>query len=70
MTKLSIFDAANHFLKNVDRESGSTITTLKLQKIFYYAEGYRLAMIGTPLFDEEFEARDYGPANPDIYDKY
>lgn len=70
MAKLSIFDVANYFLKIVDRESGSTITPLKLQKILYYAQGYHLAMFGTPLFDEEFEAWAHGPANPDIYDKY
>ena len=31
--KLTIFDIANFFLQIVDRESGSTITPLKLQKI-------------------------------------
>lgn len=70
MKKLTIFDVANYFLKIVDRESGSTITPLKLQKILYYAQGYHLAMFGTPLFDEEFEAWAHGPANPEIYNRY
>ena len=29
---LTIFDVANFFLKIIDRDSGSTITPLKLQK--------------------------------------
>ena len=33
--KITIFDVANFFLKIVDRDSGSTITPLKLQKILY-----------------------------------
>ena len=70
MNKLSIFDVANYFLKIVDREYGSTITPLKLQKILYYAQGYYLAMNDTELFPEEFEAWAHGPANEQIYDKY
>lgn len=66
----TIFDVANFFLKIVDRDSGSTITPLKLQKILYYAQGYHLAEYNRPLFDEDFQAWAHGPANPDIYDKY
>lgn len=66
----TIFDVANFFLKIVDRDSGSTITPLKLQKILYYAQGYYLAKYNKPLFNEDFQAWAHGPANPDIYDKY
>lgn len=68
--RITIFDVANYFLKIVDRDSGSTITPLKLQKILYYAQGYYLAKYDKPLFNEDFEAWAHGPANPDIYDKY
>lgn len=68
--KLTIFDIANFFLQIVDRESGSTITPLKLQKILYYAQGYHLAMFNKELFNEEFQAWAHGPANPDIYNLY
>lgn len=70
MSNTSIFDVANYFLKIVDRDSGSTITPLKLQKILYYAQGYYLAKNNKPLFDEDFEAWAHGPANPNIYKKY
>ena len=68
--KISIFDIAICFLKIVDRDSGSTITPLKLQKILYYTQGWYLAINGKELFKEDFEAWAHGPANPGIYDKY
>lgn len=70
MNKLTIFDVANFFLKLVDRESGSTITPLKLQKILYYAQGYYLAYYNQELFNEDFQAWAHGPANEQIYEKY
>ncbi|MCR5146159.1 MAG: DUF4065 domain-containing protein [Clostridia bacterium] len=70
MEKLSIFDVANFFLKIVDRDSGSTITPLKLQKILYYAQGYFLAYYNQELFSEDFQAWAHGPANEQIYEKY
>lgn len=70
MNNISIFDVANFFLKIVDRDSGSTITPLKLQKILYYAQGYFLAYNDRELFPEEFQAWAHGPANEQIYDKY
>lgn len=68
--KISIFDVANFFLTIVDRDSGSTITPLKLQKILYYAQGYHLAMFDDELFPNEFQAWAHGPANVDIYNEY
>lgn len=68
--KVNIFDVANFFLKIVDRDAGSTITPLKLQKILYYAQGYHLAIFDEELFSEDFQAWAHGPANPEIYDEY
>lgn len=56
MEDYKIDDIADFFLKIVDRESESTITPLKLQKILYYAQGYYLAINDNELFSEEFEA--------------
>lgn len=69
-SKVDIFNVANFFLNIVDRDSGSTITPLKLQKILYYAQGYYLAMNKKELFKEDFQAWAHGPANPEIYEKY
>lgn len=70
MKEVNIFSVANFFLNIVDRDAGSTITPLKLQKILYYAQGYYLAINERELFSEDFQAWAHGPANPDIYEKY
>lgn len=70
MKKYSIEDIADFFLKIVDRESESTITPLKLQKILYYSQGYYLAIHDEELFPEEFQAWAHGPVNEKIYNKY
>lgn len=68
--ELNIFNVSTFFLDIVDRDSGSTITPLKLQKILYYAQGYYLAMFDKPLFNEDFQAWAHGPVNPEIYEYY
>lgn len=70
MEKYIIDDIADFFLKIVDRESESTITPLKLQKILYYAQGYYLAIYDKELFPEDFQAWAHGPVNEKIYEKY
>lgn len=67
---INIFDVANFYLKIVDRDSGSTITPLKLQKILYYTQGWYLAINKKEFFSEDFQAWAHGPANDKIYDKY
>lgn len=67
---VTIYAAADYFLSIVDRESGETITPLKLQKILYYAQGWYMAYNNVPLFDEDFEAWEHGPANRDLYNTY
>ncbi|MCC8372019.1 MAG: DUF4065 domain-containing protein [Rickettsia endosymbiont of Pseudomimeciton antennatum] len=57
---LSCFDVANYFLVLVDREAGDTITQLKLQKLIYFAQGISLALLDSPLFNEEIEAWEHG----------
>lgn len=68
--KLTIEDIADCFLRIVDRDSGSTITPLKLQKILYYSQGWYMALYNKELFKEDFQAWAHGPANPKIYEKY
>ncbi len=70
LKKNNIEDVATFFLSIVDREAGSTITPLKLQKLLYYAQGWYLGYYNKPLFNEDFEAWAHGPANRMIYSKY
>lgn len=44
---------------------------MKLQKLCYYVQGYKLAIDkGKALFSEDFEAWTYGPVIPALYHKY
>lgn len=40
---------------------------LRLQKLLYYAQGWYLAMTGSPLFSERIEAWKHGPVVKDVY---
>lgn len=63
-------DVANYFLSKVNPEFGDLISNLKLQKLVYYAQGFSLAMLGEPLFNEPIEAWEHGPVVPDLYHAY
>ncbi|MDR5616831.1 type II toxin-antitoxin system antitoxin SocA domain-containing protein [Arsenophonus sp.] len=67
---LTCFDVADYFLSRCDDESGELISNLKLQKLVYYAQGFSLALLKKPLFDESIEAWMHGPVIPDLYRKY
>jgi len=67
---LSCFDVARYFLSKVDEESGDGISNLKLQKLVYYAQGFHLALRGSPLFAERIEAWEHGPVVPELYRAY
>lgn len=52
------------------QEAGDPISNLKLQKLLYYCQGWHLAVRGTPLFNERFEAWVHGPVQPGVYGSY
>ena len=63
-------DIARWFINATDRESGDDMTHLKLQKLLYYAQGWALALLGDPLFDEEMQAWAHGPVAPSVWEEY
>ncbi|MDR1297685.1 MAG: DUF4065 domain-containing protein [Deltaproteobacteria bacterium] len=78
---MPVFDVADYFIvrrqsdcqssfNHFDHVGHGPTTNLKLQKLVYYAQGFNLAALGCPLFDEEPEAWDHGPVSPDPYEKY
>lgn len=67
---LSAQDIAKYFLSLVSEDEGDFLTNLKLQKLLYYAQGFSMALLGSPLFSEKIEAWTYGPAVPDVYNAY
>ena len=46
------------------------MTTLKLQKLVYYAQAWSLSLDQTALFDEKIEAWPNGPVIKDLYDNH
>ncbi|PBJ02107.1 Panacea domain-containing protein [Pseudomonas sp. ACN5] len=64
----SCIDVAEYFLI-LEGEDGE-ISNLKLQKLVYYAQGFSLALMGRPLFQERIEAWMHGPVVPDLYHRF
>ncbi|SFY16180.1 Panacea domain-containing protein [Azotobacter vinelandii] len=61
-------DVAEYFLL-LEGDAGE-ISNLKLQKLVYYAQGFSLALLGEPLFNERIEAWMHGPVVPDLYRRF
>ena len=59
---LTIFDVADYILTKVGR-----VTSMKLQKLVYYAQAWSLAWDDEPLFDEDFQAWANGPVCPELF---
>jgi uncharacterized phage-associated protein len=57
---------ANAFLSRAFRDKRA-ITPMKMQKLLYFAHGYKLAQCDRPLVDEAFEAWKFGPVLPSLY---
>lgn len=67
---ITILDAAKYFVHLSYSESRASLTPLKLQKILYFAQGWSFVWDNKPLFAETFEAWQYGPVNPKIYNYF
>ncbi|MDR2724863.1 MAG: DUF4065 domain-containing protein [Candidatus Adiutrix sp.] len=66
----TVFQVADYFLNRNNLLGGDRITALKLQKLVYFAQGYALATLGRPLFDELMYAWEHGPVCVALYNKY
>ncbi len=60
---------ANFFL-DLAKDSGTTLTPLRLIKLTCIAHGWTLALMGQPLFDERIEAWSFGPVVPSLYHEF
>lgn len=56
-----------NYLLELAEEDGMTIDPLQMQKLVYFCEGWHLALVGTSLVREQFEAWKRGPVVPDLY---
>lgn len=60
----NIFDTAKYIL-----EQNGTMSTMKLQKLCYYAQAWSLVWDDAPLFKEDFQAWANGPVCPELFYK-
>lgn len=58
----NIYTVAKYILLKVD-----SMTTMKLQKLCYYAQAWTLAWDDEPLFNEDFEAWANGPVCKELF---
>lgn len=62
---LSIFDVASFIL-----EEEGEMSTMKLQKLCYFSQGWALAWSDRPLFPEDFQAWANGPVSRPLYSRH
>ena len=67
---VSIMQAARYLVFLSYEKKRSSLTPLKLQKILYLAQGWSFVWDDKPLFEEEFEAWQYGPVNTAVYSQF
>lgn len=61
----TVFDVASYILSKQGH-----MTTMKLEKLCYYAQAWSLVWDERPLFAEEFQAWANGPVCPDLYHRH
>jgi uncharacterized phage-associated protein len=68
----SALTIAKYLLAIPDEDSGELISSLKLQKLLYYAQGYYVALHGVsrPLFVDRIYAWKHGPVVKTVYNHY
>lgn len=52
------------------KEEKNDLSKLKIQKLLYYTQGYYSALYDKYLFEEEIEARKYGPVVKKVYNEF
>jgi len=60
---------ANYFLNKALAQERS-LTHMQLQKLIYFAHGWRLGIKGDPLINERVEAWKYGPVVPSVWHEF
>ncbi len=62
----NVFDVAEYILGSL----GTSITTMKLQKLVYYCQAWSLAWDDKPLFENDFEAWANGPVCRELFNAH
>ncbi len=68
--KHTIREVSDFFLSKIDKDSGDTISPLKLQKLVYYAQAWHYTIFDKPLFKGKIQAWTHGPAVKSLYGRF
>lgn len=60
----------SRYIINKCHDLDISISNLKLQKLLYFSQGFSLALLNKPLFEEDIEPWDFGPVVPEVYREY
>ncbi|OIR45756.1 Panacea domain-containing protein [Corynebacterium sp. NML130628] len=66
MCNPSVHDVAAYLLQYFNHP----ITTMKLQKLAFFSQGWSLGLLDEPLFQEEFQAWRHGPVCYELYQRH
>jgi uncharacterized phage-associated protein len=62
---------ADYLLRKAHEQGVPDLTPMKIQKLLYFAEGiYLVSNDAKELFDEKFQAWEFGPVLPSIYRRF
>ena len=61
---------AKYLIDFQTKEANLNISHLKLQKLLFYTQAFHLAYTDEELFEEEIQAWEYGPVQPEVYETY
>ena len=70
VSMIDIMDAARYLIYLSYSVQRRSLTSLKLQKLLYLAQGWSYVWDNQPLFLDEFEAWQYGPINAEVYNYF
>jgi len=60
---------ANYFLELAQRD-GKLVTPMGIEKLVYFAHGWKLGVYGTPLINQRIEVLKYGPSIRDLVNEF
>ncbi|NWN45732.1 Panacea domain-containing protein [Candidatus Phytoplasma pruni] len=71
LKKTNVFQVANYIIEECHKKNINDLTNLKLQKLVYYARAHHLVLTKKQekLVDYNFEAWDFGPVIPQLFQK-
>lgn len=64
---MKAIDVANIFIELANDDEQGNITNMAVNKLVYFAQGWSLALLNKPLFDDDILAWQYGPVEKQVY---